>query len=72
MLPVVVCQRMCCQDTSSQNMFWIQIVIDLKQSLELLKQAVSKSPKLIREWAKKEKAFTNLHNNDKFRALVKL
>ena len=42
------------------------------ESLELLKQAVTKSPKLIREWAKKEKAFTNLHNNDKFRALIKL
>jgi len=31
-----------------------------------------KNPKVIREWAKKEKAFTQLHNNDKFRALVKL
>ena len=42
------------------------------EALELLKQAVSKDPKTIRAWAKEEKAFTQLHNDDKFRALVKL
>jgi len=42
------------------------------ESLELLKQAVSKNPKVIRGWAKEEKAFTILHNDDRFRALVKL
>ena len=42
------------------------------EALELLKQAVTKDPKLIRKWAKEEKAFTQLHNDDKFRALVKL
>jgi tetratricopeptide (TPR) repeat protein len=42
------------------------------ESLELLKHAITKNPKTIREWAKKEKIFTQLHNNDKFRALVKL
>jgi len=42
------------------------------ESLELLKQAVSKNPKIIRAWAQEEKAFTQLHNNEKFRALVKL
>ena len=42
------------------------------EALDLLKQAVSKNPKVIRAWAKEEKAFTNLHNDDRFRALVKL
>ena len=42
------------------------------ESLELLKQAISKNPKIIRTWAKEEQIFTKLHSNDKFRALVKL
>ncbi len=42
------------------------------ESLELLKQAISKSPKVIREWAKEEEIFEKLHGNDQFRKLVKL
>lgn len=42
------------------------------ESLELLKQAVSKSPKVIRAWAKEEPIFTKLHSNDEFRKIVKL
>ena len=42
------------------------------EALELLKQAISRNPKIIRKWAKEEPIFTVLHNNDKFRALVKL
>ena len=42
------------------------------EALELLKQAISRNPKIIRKWAKEESIFTVLHNNDKFRALVKL
>jgi hypothetical protein len=42
------------------------------ESLELLKQAVSKNPKTIRKWAKEEKIFEKLHSNDQFRKLVKL
>jgi hypothetical protein len=42
------------------------------ESLELLKLAISKSPKIIREWAKEEKVFEKLHGNDQFRKLVKL
>ena len=42
------------------------------EALELLKQAVSRNPKIIRTWAKEEQIFTKLHSNDKFRALVKL
>jgi len=42
------------------------------ESLELLKQAVSANPKIIRSWAKEEPIFTKLHSNDQFRKLVKL
>jgi len=42
------------------------------ESLELLKLAVSKEPKVIRGWAKEEKIFEELHENDQFRKLVKL
>jgi tetratricopeptide (TPR) repeat protein len=42
------------------------------EALDLLKQAISRNPKIIRKWAKEEPIFTVLHNNDKFRALVKL
>jgi len=42
------------------------------ESLELLKQAISKSPKIIRSWAKEEKTFEKFHNNDEFRKIVKL
>ena len=39
------------------------------EALELLKQAVSRNPKIIRSWAKEEPIFTVLHNN--LRALWK-
>jgi len=42
------------------------------EALELLKQAISKNPKIIRIWAKEEPIFTKLHSNDQFRKLVKL
>jgi tetratricopeptide (TPR) repeat protein len=42
------------------------------ESLELLKQAISKNPKVIRGWAKEEEIFEKLHENDQFRKLVKL
>ena len=42
------------------------------EALELLKQAISKNPKVIRIWAKEEPIFTKLHNNDQFKKLVKL
>jgi hypothetical protein len=42
------------------------------ESLELLKRAVSKSPKIIRSWAKEEPIFEKLHSNDQFRKLIKL
>ncbi len=42
------------------------------EALELLKQAISKNPKIIRTWAKEEPIFTKLHGNDQFRKLVKL
>ena len=45
---------------------------DATEALELLKKAVSRNPKVIRNWAKDEPIFTVLHNDDKFRALVKL
>ena len=45
---------------------------DYVTSLKLLRQSVSKNPKVIREWAKKEKIFEKLHGNDEFRKLVKL
>ena len=45
---------------------------EIPESLELLKKAVNLSPKTIRTWAKEEKIFEKLHNNDQFRKLVKL
>ena len=42
------------------------------ESLELLKQAIAKSPKIIRSWAKEEKIFEKFHSNDEFRKIVKL
>ena len=42
------------------------------EALELLKQAISKNPKIIRVWAKEEKVFEKLHGNEQFRKLVKL
>jgi tetratricopeptide (TPR) repeat protein len=42
------------------------------EALELLKQAVSQNPKIIRTWAKEEKIFENLYDNDQFRKIVKL
>ena len=44
----------------------------IPESMELLKQAITRNPKIIRNWAKEEPIFTKLHNNDKFRSLVKL
>jgi hypothetical protein len=38
----------------------------------LLKQAVSKNPKIIRKWAKDEKIFEKLYDNDQFRKIVKM
>jgi hypothetical protein len=38
----------------------------------LLKQSMSKNPKIIRSWAKEEPIFEKLHTNDQFRKLVKL
>ena len=43
-----------------------------KESLELLKQAISRNSKVIRNWAKEEPIFKELHNNDEFRKIVKL
>jgi len=40
--------------------------------VELLKQAVAKNPKIIRIWAKDEKIFEKLYDNDQFRKIVKL
>jgi tetratricopeptide (TPR) repeat protein len=42
------------------------------EALELLKQAVSQNPKIIRAWAKEEKIFEKLYDNDQFRKIVKL
>ncbi|MYB30891.1 MAG: tetratricopeptide repeat protein, partial [Cenarchaeum sp. SB0663_bin_5] len=41
-------------------------------ALRLLKKAVSKSPKVIRAWAKDEDIFNPLHANKAFRRLVKM
>jgi len=42
------------------------------ETMDLLKRAVSLDSKTIREWAKKEKIFEKLHDNEQFRKLVKL
>ena len=42
------------------------------ESIELLRRAISSSGKTIREWAKNEKIFEKLHNNNQFRKLVKI
>ncbi len=42
------------------------------ESIELLKKAISLNSKTIREWAKEEKIFEKLHDNEQFRKLVKL
>ena len=42
------------------------------QALELLKKSIQMNPKIIRKWAKEEKIFASLHNNQQFRRLVKL
>ena len=42
------------------------------ESLQLLKQAIVKNPKIIRSWAKEEKAFERFHTNDEFKKIVKL
>lgn len=45
---------------------------EFPESLELLKKAISLNPKIIRAWAKEEKIFEKLYNNEQFRKLVKL
>lgn len=45
---------------------------EFPESLELLKKAIDLNPKTIRAWARDEKIFGKLHNNDQFRRLVKL
>ena len=43
----------------------------LPESLELSRKAVSREGKTIREWAKKEKIFEKLYDNEEFKRLVK-
>ena len=43
-----------------------------QESIELLKKAISLNSKTIREWAKEEKIFEKLHDNEQFRKIVKL
>ena len=45
---------------------------EFPQALELLKQSISKNPKIIRNWAKEEPVFNKLHSNEQFRKLIKL
>ena len=45
---------------------------DFSESIELLKSAITKNPKVIREWAKQEKIFDRLHSSEQFRKLVKM
>jgi len=42
------------------------------EAMELLKKAISLNSKTIKEWAKKEKIFEKLHDNEQFRKMVKL
>jgi hypothetical protein len=42
------------------------------EAMDLLKRAISLDSKTIREWAKKEKIFEKLHDNEQFRKLVKI
>ena len=42
------------------------------ESIDLLRKAVSREGKTIREWAKKEKIFQKMHGNEEFRKIVKL
>ena len=42
------------------------------ESMELLKKAIQINDKTIREWAKEEKIFEPLHENEQFRKMVKL
>ncbi len=43
-----------------------------QESMELLKMAISLNSKTIRDWAKEEKIFEKLHDNEQFRKMVKL
>ena len=43
-----------------------------QESMELLKKAVVLNSKTIRDWAKKEKIFEKLHDNEQFKKIVKL
>ena len=40
-------------------------------ALSLLKQAISKNPKLIKKWAVKEKTFEKFEDDERFEKLVK-
>ncbi|MDH3277849.1 MAG: tetratricopeptide repeat protein, partial [Nitrosopumilus sp.] len=42
------------------------------QAIELLQRAIQLNSKTIREWAKKEKIFEKLHDNEEFRKIVKI
>ncbi len=44
---------------------------EIGQELDLLKKAISKDPKTIRKWAKSEKIFERLQENEQFRRLVR-
>jgi hypothetical protein len=44
---------------------------EIDQSYELLKKAVSKNPKAIKQWAKQEKIFESLLEDERFRRIIK-
>jgi tetratricopeptide (TPR) repeat protein len=44
---------------------------EIDQSFELLKKAVSKNPKAIKQWAKQEKIFESLLEDERFRRIIK-
>ena len=41
-------------------------------AMDLLKRSISKSPKMIRAWAREEDAFKPLYHNERFRKMVKM
>jgi tetratricopeptide (TPR) repeat protein len=43
---------------------------EIDESLALLKQAISKSPKVIKKWAKQEKIFEKLQDDERFRKII--
>lgn len=42
------------------------------EALKLLKQSISKNPKMIRKWAQAEPMFAKLLSSDEFRKLIKI